>query len=168
MRSFLIFLLSSVFLKIYSYNFIYIYTHKYIQMYINLLLLTPMQYSVTCTHHDLMISSPWDGNYIHWTLNLRERPKQELKTLPLPTLRLLCPPSITLRCRKLCSQPLWCAHTRTHMHTHSSQLPSFTLCMCVCVNNLLRSILRSLQPSPFCGLILSQSASCQLVSFWFF
>ena len=66
-----------------------------------------------CTHDVSMLYSPSDGNYVGGTVNLGERPKQNLKLLPAPILSLLHVPPSALGCYKPCCQH----HPPTPTHT---------------------------------------------------
>lgn len=107
-----------------------------------------------------MLYSPSDGNHVGGTVNLGERPKQNLKLLPAPILSLLHAPPSALGCHKPCCQH----HPPTPAHTDTQSMTAFILwdALDLCF------MLRSLPPSPFYGVSradLSQGASRQFVSF---
>ena len=74
-----------------------------------------------CTHDVSMLYSPSDGNYVGGTVNLGERPKQNLKLLPAPILSLLHVPPSALGCYKPCCQH----HPPTPTHTYTQSMTAF-------------------------------------------
>ena len=114
-----------------------------------------------CTHDVSVLYSTSDVNYVGGTVNLGERPKQNLKLLPPPIFSLLHAPPSALGCHKPCRQH----HPPTPTHTDTQSVTAFILWDAL---DFLCFTLRSSLPSPFYGVSradLSQGASHQFVSF---